>query len=285
MFAATTFREFLMTSPYGTFIIMGLVLVLVFFRYVLIAGPAYLVFWKWLRERLHHRRIQQRFPQRKIVQQEFLWSLSTFLIFSILGGFVFWFKKHGYTMGYRRIEDLGWAYYWVSIGLMILVHDAYFYWTHRMMHHKALFRYFHRVHHLSHNPSPWAAFSFHPLEAIVEAGIIWVIVFLIPHHISAIGVFLLFMTVMNVLGHLGYELYPRGFTKSAVGQWLTTSTHHNMHHHKGKGNFGLYFNWWDRWCGTLHHEYYEAYDEVTHRPKPDPSQPESPVTSSYSPAR
>ncbi|TNE50504.1 MAG: sterol desaturase family protein [Deltaproteobacteria bacterium] len=274
-----------MTSPYGTFIIMGLVLVLVFFRYVLIAGPAYLVFWKWLRERLHHRRIQQRFPKRKIVQQEFLWSLSTFVIFSVMGGLVFWLKKQGYTLGYQRIEDLGWAYYWVSIGLMILVHDAYFYWTHRMMHHKALFRYFHRVHHLSHNPSPWAAFSFHPLEAVVEAGIIWVIVFLIPHHISAIGLFLLFMTVMNVLGHLGYELYPRGFTKNAVGQWLTTSTHHNMHHHKGKGNFGLYFNWWDRWCGTLHHEYYEAYDEVTHRPKPDQSQPESPAASSYSPAR
>jgi sterol desaturase/sphingolipid hydroxylase (fatty acid hydroxylase superfamily) len=169
---------------------------------------------------------------------------------------------------YASISDLGWPYYFASLVLMILLHDAYFYWTHRTMHHKSLFRVFHRVHHLSHNPSPWAAFSFHPLEAVVEAGIILLIVLLIPHHKSAIPVFLLFMTTMNVLGHLGYELYPKGFSRHPVGRWLTTSTHHNMHHHRGKGNFGLYFNWWDRWCGTLHPEYDEVYDEVTHRVRP-----------------
>jgi uncharacterized protein (DUF2147 family) len=28
-----------------------------------------------------------------------------------------------------------------------------------------------------------------------------------------------------------------------------------MHHQHGRHNYGLYFAWWDRWCGTEHPEY------------------------------
>ncbi|MCB9640925.1 MAG: sterol desaturase family protein [Myxococcales bacterium] len=249
--------------------VMLAVFAAVFLRYVIFSGSAYLIFWKWLPKRFHHRRIQQRFPKSSILKLEFLWSLSTFVIFSMTGALVFWLTKMGYTLRYKHISDYGWGYFFFSIILMILVHDTYFYWTHRAMHHKSLFRYFHRVHHLSYNPSPWAAFSFHPLEAVVEAGIIYVIVFFIPYHAFALLSFLIFMTVMNVLGHLGYELYPKGFTKHPIGQWFNTSTHHNLHHHKGKLNFSLYFNWWDRWMGTNQEGYHEAFDEVASRPKPE----------------
>lgn len=271
---------------YGKYLmVVGIIFTVVLLRYVIFAGAGYVVFWKWLRKPLHHRRIQQRFPKSKILRQEFLWSLSTFVIFSLMGLSVFLMARAGWTLKYSRIDEYGWPYYFASIVMMILIHDTYFYWTHRTMHHKALFRIFHRVHHISHNPSPWAAFSFHPTEAVVEAGIIYVLVFTVPYHPSAIVVFLLFMTFMNVLGHLGYELYPKGFSRHPIGQWLTTSTHHNMHHHRGKGNFGLYFNWWDRWCGTLHHEYHETYDEVTHRPKEDKAAKEAKESSETKPPK
>jgi hypothetical protein len=32
--------------------------------------------------------------------------------------------------------------------------------------------------------------------------------------------------------------------------WLTTTTHHDLHHAQPDSNFGLYFTWWDRWMGT-----------------------------------
>jgi Delta7-sterol 5-desaturase len=31
--------------------------------------------------------------------------------------------------------------------------------------------------------------------------------------------------------------------------------HHEMHHAYGRHNYGLYFVWWDRWCGTEHPQY------------------------------
>lgn len=234
-------------------------------RYLLVVGPMYLVFWKLLRRRMQHRRIQRVFPPRRRLIGEFWWSMSTFAIFTAVGVTMFLLNQHGWTRLYRDIGERGWGYWALSIALMLVVHDAYFYWTHRFMHHKKVFRYFHRVHHLSFNPSPWAAFSFHPLEAVVEASIIYVIAFTIPFHPSALLVFLLIMTIMNGLGHLGYELYPRGFTRHWLGRWFNTSVHHNMHHHLVHCNYGLYFNWWDRLMGTNHATYHQTFDTVAGR--------------------
>jgi sterol desaturase/sphingolipid hydroxylase (fatty acid hydroxylase superfamily) len=146
---------------------------------------------------------------------------------------------------------------------MFLLHDTYFYWTHRAMHHKKLFRAMHLVHHKSVNPSPWAAYAFHPLEAIVEAGIFAVFLFTIPIHPLHLLVFFFAMIVYNVYGHLGYELYPAGFSKHWLGKWINTSVNHNQHHQHFKGNYGLYFTFWDRLMGTIRADYDQRFEEVT----------------------
>ena len=40
-----------------------------------------------------------------------------------------------------------------------------------------------------------------------------------------------------------------------------------MHHEKPHGNYGIYFNFWDRWMGTNHKDYDRRLEEVTQRPK------------------
>ena len=71
------------------------------------------------------------------------------------------------------------------------------------------------------------------------------------------------MTILNVLGHLGLELYPSNFVKNPFTFWNNTSTHHNMHHQKYNCNYGLYFNWWDRVFNTNHEIYISEYDRIT----------------------
>jgi lathosterol oxidase len=68
-----------------------------------------------------------------------------------------------------------------------------------------------------------------------------------------------------VYGHLGYELYPNGLNKNRVGRWINTSTSHNQHHQYFKGNYGLYFTFWDRMMGTLRSDYERRFDEITKR--------------------
>jgi lathosterol oxidase len=65
-----------------------------------------------------------------------------------------------------------------------------------------------------------------------------------------------------VYGHLGYELYPCGFSKHWFGRWINTSVNHNLHHKHFSGNYGFYFLFWDRWMGTIREDYDKKFDEV-----------------------
>ncbi|MDB5704262.1 MAG: sterol desaturase, partial [Sphingomonas bacterium] len=56
-----------------------------------------------------------------------------------------------------------------------------------------------------------------------------------------------------------------GFTRSPLTGWLTTTTHHDLHHSEGRHNFGLYFTWWDRWMGTEHPKYHARFENIAGR--------------------
>lgn len=249
----------------GRFVVLFLIILL---RYLILAAVAYLVFYHFKKHVWHYKKIQLRFPQGRDYFREILYSFITAIIFAFVGYLIFMTPFRSYTKLYTRLDEYSMIYFFFSVLLMLVIHDTYFYWTHRAMHHPRLFAIFHRVHHLSTNPSPWAAFAFHPLEAVVEAGIILVLALIMPVHAYSIALFLLIMMVYNVYGHLGYELYPRGFTNTWVGKWLNTSVNHNQHHQSFKGNYGLYFLWWDRWMGTIRPDYDQTFEEVKTRKQP-----------------
>ena len=92
--------------------------------------------------------------------------------------------------------------------------------------------------------------SFHPVEAISGAVVIPALVLAIPIHVGVLGLVLLVMTVMGVSNHMGWEMFPRWLVQGRFGQWLITATHHEKHHEVYRGNYGLYFRFWDRLCGT-----------------------------------
>ena len=234
-------------------------------RYAIPASIAFAVFWVWKWDALAHRRIQARRPSRKAFRREIRYSISTAMIFATVGLGTYHLGRAGILRVYGTIDVHGWPYWFASIALAILIHDAYFYGTHRAMHHPRLFARVHRAHHLSTSPSPWAAYAFGPIEALVSALIVPTILLVVPMHESAIFVFLIYMILMNVIGHLGIELYPRSWVHSRWTRWYSTSTHHNLHHRDFRGNYGLYFTWWDRLLGTEHAQYRETFTAVTSR--------------------
>jgi sterol desaturase/sphingolipid hydroxylase (fatty acid hydroxylase superfamily) len=232
------------------------------FWYFGIAGMAWLVLHVALARWLASRRIAARLPALPQIRRELLYSLRSLAIYGLVGGFMVFAYLSGWTQIYLRIHEYGWAWFAVSIGLIVLIHDAYFYWTHRLMHHPRLFRLFHRTHHLSTNPSPWAAYAFSPLEAFVQAGIAPLVLFTLPVHPLAFSVFMIWQISFNVVGHCGFELFPRWFVRSPLGLVLNTATHHAQHHETNRANFSLYFNHWDRLMGTNHARYAERFEEA-----------------------
>lgn len=187
--------------------------------------------------------------------REFLRSLRTVMVFSLVGTGVF----VGYRLGFLRVyaDPLahGWAWLAASLPAVVVLHDTWFYWTHRLMHSPRLFGKVHRTHHLSVAPTPWTAYSFSTAEAFVQALFLPVVLLVIPVHQAVIFGWMIWMVLRNVMGHAGTELLPRSWLAGWWGRWLTTTLHHEMHHSYGHGNYGLYFTWWDRWCGTEHPRY------------------------------
>lgn len=244
-----------------------IILMIVFLRYAVLALVPFLIFYGIKKHAWRFKKIQWKYPNVSDYTREIIYSAITSVIFAVVGYIVFLTPVSGYTQAYFDMNQYGWGYLAFSVVVTILIHDTYFYWMHRAIHHKSLYRVVHRVHHLSINPSPWAAFAFHPLEAIAESGIIILVAFIYPIHPLAIGIFLLFMMAYNVYGHLGYELYPKGFAASSIGKWINTSVNHNMHHQQFTGNYGLYFLFWDRWMGTLQRDYEEQFEALKARKK------------------
>ncbi len=239
------------------------------FWYVLVATLVWLFFYVAFRITFRHRRIGAVGPVAGQYRREILHSLRSISIFGMMAALMVQAIIGGWTKMYFRISDYGLGYFAITVAAIILVHDTYFYWTHRLMHHRWLYRYFHRTHHLSTNPSPWAAYAFSPAEAFVQAGIAPLVFFTFPVHPGAFALFMIWQISFNVFGHCGYEIFPSWFLRSPLGKLLNSITHHNLHHEKYQANYSLYFNVWDRLMGTNHPEYEQRFELATQRPKPE----------------
>ena len=185
------------------------------------------------------------------IRTEIGWSLASAAIYGIPAGIIAWgWQERGWTQIYTRWEAMPLWYLPLAPLLYLLLHDAWFYWTHRLMHRPAWFKAMHAVHHASRPPTAWAAMSFHPWEAITGAVVIPALVFFVPIHVAMLGLVLLVMTIMGVTNHMGWEMFPRRLVHSRLGGWLITASHHQRHHEEYRCNYGLYFRFWDRLCGT-----------------------------------
>lgn len=89
-----------------------------------------------------------------------------------------------------------------------------------------------------------------------------------PIHPIAFGLFLMWQMLFNVIGHTGYEYNSSRLMRSPLRYLINTPTNHAMHHESMRGNFGLYFNFWDRLMRTNHDDYEARFTEVTTRPRP-----------------
>ncbi len=227
-----------------------------FLRYLLAAGAmniAIVMFAAWARRR----KTQTRTATGQDVRREILYSLSTITIFSLVGFMLYLTRDGGVFQLY--LDPVSVSAVVGEFVVMVLLHDAYFYGIHRAMHHPLLYRRFHRVHHLSRTPTPWAAYAFAPAEAVLEAAILPLVALVMP--LSAVTVFLFttHMIVRNAMGHAGVEIFPRGWLDWPLLRWITTTTHHDLHHETFRANFGLYFTWWDKLFGTEHADYADRF--------------------------
>lgn len=245
--------EALLAMSVGEFSAWILALSLV--RYWVIAGLPYYVLYVWKPGFMRRFKVQATFPSQQVVRYEFFWgNVSSVLIAASLAlAFLGW--KAGHARIYTDQAGHGLLWYYGSIGVMALIHDAWFYWTHRLLHHPLLFKRFHATHHRSANPTPWASLSFHPVEEVLSFGFFPLMLFVLPFHPVPLAWFFVLMFAGNVSGHSGFEFGRL----SPLTRFIGSSIHHNLHHTRVTKNYGLYLNLWDQLCGTFDDGYVAEY--------------------------
>lgn len=231
---------------YNYFEAATIIFSLTIIRYALVTGAAYYYFWVRNKEKYMAVKIQPQPFDHKRMRREVSNSLVTSVVVALVFALPWLEALKPYNKTYVNAADLGYAWVAGSVILLILIQDTYFYWMHRAIHHPKLFKYIHKEHHDSRDPSPFAAYSFHWSESLLE--VVWVlpIMLLIPLSHLSLALFGLSSLMFNVNGHLGVDLLAKPIAKYPALKWLNTATLHNHHHKFFKGNYGFYFSFWDR---------------------------------------
>lgn len=219
-------------------------------RYFIAAGVFHLFFYGGKSGKWRSSKLNAKAYKKGQFDKEIKWSIVSSLIFAVAGTLTVLLWQEGKTQIYESLEWTDIIYIPVSLVVAMFLHETYYYWVHMAMHHPKIFRHVHKVHHESLISSPWTAFSFHPLEALLEAVILPVILIAVPMHPVTILCHLVVMTISSVINHLDIEIYPRSFEKHWLGKWVIGATHHSLHHKNFKTNYGLYFTFWDKWMST-----------------------------------
>jgi ring-1,2-phenylacetyl-CoA epoxidase subunit PaaE len=232
---------------------------------ILVITLVYWLVWKLFAPQFQRFRIQ---PVRRAGASQ-VWQeiKNTFLV--ILGGvftspLIMILQQKGYTTLYLDPMQYGIGYLIFNTIVILIMADAWFYFAHRLMHHPKVYKYIHAIHHQSLDTTPYTTLSFHVLEPILLSGWVYIVIFLFPVSLVAIGINQVLGLFNNIKSHLGYEFYPKFFEKTPL-KYLVNSIHHNQHHTRYNGNYGLFFRFWDLLFGTEFDDYDEVVYEVKHR--------------------
>lgn len=115
---------------------------------------------------------------------------------------LFSLEVRGHSKLYMYIDGVwGWAFVAFSLITFLMFTDCFIYWTHRGLHHKRLYKYFHKDHHRWKVPNPFASHAFHPLDGFLQSMPYHVYPFLFPLHKVLYLVLFVFVNFWTVSIH------------------------------------------------------------------------------------
>lgn len=257
-FLNTPFHE-----PYHFTRLTLIFFLIVFLRYLFVSGVYHYLFYVVFRPKVAHRILNINPKQKSQIRMEITRSALTSVIFafSATGLILLW--QHGYTYITTDWQAYPWWYHPISLLIALFLHETYYYWLHRWMHRPKIYRRVHKWHHDSIETSSLTSFSFHPLESLLQAIVVPVLVLFLPMHLYVLLTFLIIMTLSGTINHAGVEIYPKRFLRHPIARWIIGATHHDLHHKQFRFNFGLYFTFWDKWMGTESPDYEEIFEQKT----------------------
>jgi len=146
---------------------------------------------------------------------------------------------------------------WTTIAYQILIffffEDAFHYFAHRALHHKAIYKHIHKIHHEYSAPFGLAAEYAHPVEILVlglgtiGGPFLWCSLSKGNMHIVTVYIWVICRLFQAVDAHSGYD-FPWSLNK-----WFplwSGADHHDYHHQAFMGCYSTSFRHMDYLFGT-----------------------------------
>jgi 4-alpha-methyl-delta7-sterol-4alpha-methyl oxidase len=148
--------------------------------------------------------------------------------------------------------------WWVVAGQVIFfvyLDDFLYYWFHRGMHARWLYKHVHGWHHRIVTPWAITGHYMHPLEYVLTGTLTLAGPLLVGAHVVTLWVWFALRQWEAAEGHCGYD-FPWTPTHAFLGN--DGARHHDVHHARVRGNYAGFFPIWDRAFGTLSKGYAEV---------------------------
>ena len=152
--------------------------------------------------------------------------------------------------------------WWVVVGQLVFfvcLDDLLYYWFHRAMHGRWLYKRVHGWHHRIVTPWAITGHYMHPVEYVLTGTVALIGPLLVGAHVVTLWIWLAFRQWEAAEGHCGYEF---AWTPTHLFPGNDGARHHDFHHARVRGNYAGFFPIWDRLCGT----YAKGYAEVLATP-------------------
>ena len=229
--------------------------------FVLIVGGLHLYFFTFKRQRKQLRFSSQELScdDRKFFARDQVWDN---IFWSCISGVTLWTGYEVFFMWSYANDLLPFYLDWredpiwfVLIIFAIPFFDsAHFYFIHRLLHWKPLYRVAHAVHHRNVSTGPWSGFSMHPLEHLIYLSNVLIHVLFASHPIH-----IFFHLQWNAIGagvsHTGYE----SLTVRGKPMIYLSPFHHQLHHRLYNCNYGNGLVPMDKLFGSDHDGTDEAW--------------------------
>ena len=137
-----------------------------------------------------------------------------------------------------------------QVFLSMLLEDLTFHFSHRMLHHKAIYPYVHKIHHEHKVTIGWAAQYAHPFEFIfgnLLPAAMGPIVLGKRMHFATAFTWYTIRFVESAEGHCGYEF---SWSPFRVIPFASDFGYHAYHHSHNIGNYSSFFTIWDTVFGS-----------------------------------
>ncbi len=145
--------------------------------------------------------------------------------------------------GWPAWFDVAW-----QLPVFLVVDDACFYFLHRGLHARWIFRHVHAVHHRVRAPSAIAGGYFHPVEYALISLLAMLGPLVVGSHVVTIWIWAVLRQWLAADGHSGYVL---PWSPGRLLPGYEGPAFHDWHHRRIVGNYANVFIWLDRWLGTL----------------------------------